>query len=130
MTKLKSLKPFIPAYSFATLILIGSSIPTDRLNRLQRQIPIMRILLSDFVIHFFAFAILVILLGIGYIKANKPKFWWAKAAAASLFVGVLVEVIQLFLPYRSFSTGDLGVDIIGIIAALVPFVVINEIDGK
>jgi VanZ family protein len=128
MSKLKSLRPFIPAYSFAALILIGSSIPTYGLHRLQRRSAILRILLSDYVFHFVAFALLAILLGIGYVKAKKSKLWWVKAAAAALFVGVLVEVIQIFIPYRNFSTGDLGVDVIGIIAALVPFVVIHELD--
>jgi VanZ family protein len=123
MAKIKSLRPFIPAYSFAVLILIGSSIPTYRLHRLQRQSPILEILLSDFVIHFFAFAVLAFLLSMGYVKAEKFPFWWAKAAALSFFVGSLVEVIQIFLPYRSFSTRDLGVDVVGIMTALVLFAV-------
>jgi VanZ family protein len=122
MSKLRSLKPFIPAYSFAALILIGSSIPTYRLQRLQRQHSILKILLSDFVLHFVAFAILAVLLSIGYVKSKKYKTWWLKAAYMSLFVGVLVEVIQIFLPYRSFSTRDLGIDVVGIITALVLFV--------
>jgi VanZ family protein len=121
MSKLRSLKPFIPAYGFATLILIGSSIPTYTLHRLQRHSSILKILLSDFVIHFVAFAILTVLLSIGYVKSKRTKIWWLKAALVSMFVGVLVEVIQTFLPYRSFSTRDLGIDVIGIITALIIF---------
>ena len=82
----------------------------------------MKILLSDFVLHFVAFAILAVLLSIGYVKSKKYKTWWLKAAYMSLFVGVLVEVIQIFLPYRSFSTRDLAIDVVGIITALVLFV--------
>lgn len=118
MSKLKSLRPFIPAYSFAVLILIGSSIPTYQLHQ--------EILPSDSVIHFVAFALLTILLSVGYVKANKSKFWWAKAAVASLFVGVLVELIQIFLPYRNFSTRDLGIDVVGIITALVLFAILKK----
>ena len=129
MSKLRSLKPFIPAYSFAVLILIGSSIPTYKLHRLQRQNPILKILLSDFVIHFVAFTILTVLLSIGYVKFKKSKSWWLKAAFLSMFVGVLVEVIQIFLPYRSFSTRDLGVDFVGILTGLV-FFLIMKIEKK
>jgi len=126
MSKLKSLRPFIPAYSFAVLILIGSSIPTYRLQQLQRKSPILKIVLSDFVIHFVAFALLAILLSIGCVKANESKFWWMKAALVSFYVGLLVEVIQIFLPYRNFSTRDLGVDVVAIITALVLFVILKK----
>ena len=126
MSKLRSLKPFIPAYSFAVLILIGSSIPTYKLHRLQRQSSILKILLSDFVIHFIAFAVLAVLLSIGYVKSKKSKTWWLNAALVSIFVGVLVEVIQIFLPYRSFSTRDLGVDVVGILTALIFFSILKK----
>jgi len=122
MSKIKSLKPFIPAYSFAALILIGSSIPTDKLNQ--------KILSSDFVTHIAAFSLLAILLSIGYVNTKKIRFWCVKAAAVSLLVGVLAEVIQFFLPYRNFSIKDLGADVIGIITALVLFAVIYGISGK
>ena len=126
MSKLRSLKAFIPAYSFAVLILIGSSIPTYKLHRLQRQSSILKILLSDFVIHFIAFAVLAVLLSIGYVKSKKSKTWWLKSALVSIFVGVLVEVIQIFLPYRSFSTRDLGVDVVGILTALIFFSILKK----
>ena len=126
MSKLRSLKAFIPAYSFAVLILIGSSIPTYKLHRLQRQSSILKILLSDFVIHFIAFAVLAVLLSIGYVKSKKSKTWWLNAALVSIFVGVLVEVIQIFLPYRSFSTRDLGVDVVGILTALIFFSILKK----
>jgi VanZ family protein len=121
MPKLKSLKPFIPAGIFATLILIGSSIPTTQLQRLQRKSPILKILLSDSVLHLVAFAILALLLSIGYLKSGKSKIWWLKSAFLSFVVGILVEVIQIYLPYRTFSTRDLAVDVIGIGTALIIF---------
>ena len=126
MSKLRSLKAFIPAYSFAVLILIGSSIPTYKLHRFQRQSSILKILLSDFVIHFIAFAVLAVLLSIGYVKSKKSKTWWLNAALVSIFVGVLVEVIQIFLPYRSFSTRDLGIDVVGILTALIFFSILKK----
>jgi VanZ family protein len=121
MSKLRSLRPFIPAYSFAVLILIGSSIPTNKLLLFQRHSSILKILLSDFFIHFGAFAILTVLLSIGYFKSRESKAWWIKVALVSLLVGILVEVIQFFLPYRSFSIRDLGIDVVGISTALVLF---------
>jgi VanZ family protein len=129
MPKLKSLKPFIPAYLFASLILIGSSIPTYKLHRLQRKHLILRILFSDIVMHFVAFVILTVLLSIGYVKISQSKSWWIKAAGGSFFVGCLVEAIQLFLPYRSFSVSDLSIDLIAIIVALVVFAVVHSTTG-
>jgi VanZ family protein len=121
MSKLKSLKPFIPAYIFALLILIGSSIPTYELYRLQRKSALWRIFLSDVFMHFAAFAFLTVLLSIGYAKAGGTKYWWIKAAAVSFFVGWLVEIIQIFLPYRSFSMRDIAVDLIAIFVALIVY---------
>ena len=121
MSKPKSLKPFVPAYVFMSLILIASAVPTHSLHRLQRKSLILKILLSDIIFHFAAFAVLTILLSIGYVRAGEPKAWWIKAAAASFFVGCLVEVIQIFLPYRSFSLRDLAVDGIAIFVILVIF---------
>ncbi len=129
MPKLKSLKPFIPAYVFASLILIGSSIPTYKLHRLQRKHLILRILFSDIFIHFVAFVVLTVLLSIGYVKINQSKSWWIKAAGGAFFVGCLVEAIQVLLPYRSFSISDLSVDLIAIIVALVVFAVVQNPTG-
>jgi VanZ family protein len=122
MSKLKSLKPFIPAGFFAVLIIIGSSIPPEALNQ--------EILSSDKASHFVAFSILAILFCIGYVNMKKIRFWYVRAAAASLFVGVLTEVIQFFIPYRSFSIEDLGADVAGIITALVFFAAIFGIYSK
>lgn len=125
MSKIRSHKPFIPAYVFASLILIGSSIPTHSLYPLQKKSLVLRIFFSDIFMHFAAFVLLTVLLSIGYVKTGESKNWWIKAAAVSFSIGCLVEVIQIFLPYRSFSMGDLGVDLIAIIVALVVFTIVK-----
>jgi VanZ family protein len=84
------------------------------------------ILLSDFVLHFVAFFILAFLLSMGYVKTKQIRLWWAKAAALSLLVGLLVEVIQIFLPYRNFSVKDMGVDVLGIVTALAFFALLTR----
>ena len=113
MSRLESHKAFIPAYGFAVLIIIGSTLPPNKIPP--------EILSYDFIIHSVAFAILAILLGVGYIRVNRPKFWKVRAAAASLSVGVMVEVIQFFLPYRNFSKIDLAADLLGVVVALAIF---------
>lgn len=69
--------------------------------------------------------ILAFLLSMGYVKAKQARLWWVKAASVSLSVGILVEVIQIFLPYRDFSTKDLGVDILGIVTAVVIYAFVH-----
>ena len=72
----------------------------------------------DKVVHFFGFFVLSLLLFVT-LKFYKVKNTYVIAFAASLLVGIFIEVVQLFIPSRSFSLLDIVADLFGIIVSLV-----------
>ena len=60
--------------------------------------------------HFFAFAVLYLLLSLGFVRLH----FWQKAALLLLF-GLQIEITQSFLPTRCFSMLDVVADTIGIV---------------
>ena len=67
--------------------------------------------------HFFAFGVLFVLLSFGYVGLR----FWQKGAMLLLF-GVQIEVVQSFLPARSFSLFDVVADTVGIAIGALVFV--------
>jgi VanZ family protein len=66
--------------------------------------------------HLIAFVVLSFLAHIAYPKMQKFKW-----VSALFFYGLLIEVVQYFLPYREFSLFDLATDSLGIIGYLIIF---------
>lgn len=64
----------------------------------------------DKLTHFVAFAVLAMLLDYSF---PKKEFGWGKSASLCGY-GILLELIQYYLPYRYFSLLDLCADAIGI----------------
>ena len=65
--------------------------------------------------HFFAFFILAFLIDFAY-----PRMAFAGAKINALFgFAVFIELVQYFLPYRSFSLIDIAADIVGVLFYLV-----------
>lgn len=64
--------------------------------------------------HLIAFIVLSFLAHVAYPKVQKLKW-----ATALFFYGLLIEVVQYFLPHREFSLLDLATDSAGIIAYLI-----------
>lgn len=67
---------------------------------------------NDKVNHFAAFLVLGLLLGRSYAGLSRSI-----QVALLLGYGLLIELIQFFLPHRTFSLGDLAADLAGILAA-------------
>lgn len=114
---LKKNKHFIPAYMFAGLIVIGSTISTRKLYRIRRINEFFDLIFSDYSLHFFGYGLFAILLAWGYYK-NKSSSLLVKAGFIACCFGSILEVYQKFLPYRDFSFVDMTVDYAGIILAL------------
>jgi hypothetical protein len=110
-------KHFLPAYVFACLIFIGSSISTRGLSKIQRIHELLGILFSEYSLHFFGFGIFAILLAWGYYKKKSPSLLM-RAGLLSFCFGIIIEVYQIFLPHRSFSLVDIAVDCAGVVLAL------------
>jgi hypothetical protein len=72
--------------------------------------------------HFFEFGILYILIILAMLSYGKLSGWKeAVAAVISLFYGLVDEIHQVYVPFRSFSFFDLTKDIIGVL--VVAFVI-------
>ncbi|NTV05648.1 MAG: VanZ family protein [Chlorobiaceae bacterium] len=67
---------------------------------------------GDKVLHFFAFAVLALLVDFAF---PRIRFGAAKITIL-VFYGFAIEVVQSYLAYRSASAADLGTDILGICA--------------
>jgi len=109
-------KHFLPAYVFAGLIFIGSSISTKGLSKIRRMHELLHIVFSEYSLHFFGFGIFAILLAWGYYKKKSP-FLLIRAGLLAFCFGSLIEIYQYFLPYRDFSLVDVAIDSAGIVLA-------------
>jgi len=110
-------KSFIPAYIFAVLIIIGSSISTEGLEKFENANIFSEIVFSHYTIHFFGFGILAVLLAWGFHKKRSSSVL-KRAGLLALFFGLFIEVYQFLLPHRSFSVLGLAVDCAAIVVAL------------
>jgi hypothetical protein len=110
-------KYFIPAYIFAVLIFIGSSISTEGLEKIEDINIFFEIVFSHSSLHFFGFGILAALLAWGFYKKRSSSVL-KRAGLLTLFFGLFIEVYQIFLPHRSFTVLGLAVDCAGIVFAL------------
>lgn len=113
-------KHFLPAYVFAALIFIGSSISTRGLYKIRRMHELLHFLFSEYSLHFFGFGIFAILLAWGYYKKKSP-FLLIRAGLLAFCFGSFIEAYQYFLPYRDFSLVDMAIDAAGIVLALAVF---------
>lgn len=112
-------KHFLPAYIFGALIIIAASLPTESLNKFQKSNILFEIILSDYVLHFFALGIFAALLCYGFYRRGSIKFSYLRSGLFSFLFGLSVEFYQYFLPYRTFALNDLLSDLAGISVALV-----------
>jgi VanZ family protein len=116
-------KHFLPAYIFGVLLLIGASVPSRSLAKIKDIHRFFDLVLSENSLHFFGFGIFAALLAWGYYK-RKSSGVILKAGFFSFCFGLLIEVYQYFLPYRSAELSDLALDAAGILVMLVLFWVI------
>ena len=108
-------------YVYAVLLLIGASIPTSDLIRIQKFSKFLSVVLSDKAIHFLGFGLLAWLLCFGFNRAGRTGWIYAKSALIAVGYGVVIELIQIPLPYRIFSWDDLAADAAGVAIALLLF---------
>jgi VanZ family protein len=106
-------KPFLPAYIFAVLLLIGASVPSSGIRKIQNIHRFFDIVFSEFSLHFFGFGIFAGLLAWGYYQ-RKSSIIFLRAGMISLCFGFLIEVYHYFLPHRSAELKDFVLDAAGI----------------
>jgi VanZ family protein len=67
----------------------------------------------DKVVHFVLYGLTSILLFRYFIRKTNSRRAFYKAVAISIIYGAAMEVVQYFLPYRSFSLGDMAANAAG-----------------
>jgi glycopeptide antibiotics resistance protein len=110
-------KHFLPAYVFGVLLLIGASLPSGSLKKIQNIHRFLDIAFSEYSLHFFGFRIFAGLLAWAYYQ-RKSSGIFLKAGLISFCFGLLIEIIHYFLPYRSAELSDLILDTAGIALVL------------
>jgi len=110
-------KHFLPAYIFGVLLLIGASVSSRSLTKIKDIHKFFDVVLSENSLHFFGFGIFAALLAWGYYK-TKSSGVFLRAGLFSFSYGLLIEVYQYFLPYRSAELKDLVLDATGILIML------------
>ena len=83
---------------------------------------VLKIVNFDKVVHFSTFLVLSIILLFAY-SFRRPFI--ATVFLMALF-GLLIEVVQLYVPNRLFSIYDLFADIFGVLAALMVYMLIHK----
>ncbi len=102
-------KSFIPAYLFALFIWIMASLPGSNLDKIQKfpENPWFRFFLSDPFMHFLTFGLLALLICRGYAKELERSIPLARVGLLASGYGLLIEIYQSILPWRSFGLDDL-----------------------
>jgi VanZ family protein len=77
---------------------------------------------SDKLVHFAAFFVLSILLLFAY-KFTKPFFMTSLLMAV---FGIVIEVLQIYVPYRTFDVYDFLADMLGVMTALILFQILGQ----
>lgn len=121
---------FLPAYIFAVLIFISSSVPTGAVQKARASHKLLDILLSDFSLHSFIFGVFAGLLCWGFYKARNSPVPYIIIGLFSIGYGLFIEIYQHFLPYRSFKLDDLIADVVGIVIFSILFKLVIGIYPK
>ena len=111
---------FIPAYCFSLMIWVIASLPGEEVQRIRScsENPLIRIILSDPFIHLVVFGLLALLLCRGFYRESRRSIPLAIVAALAIGYGLLVEVYQGILPWRSFGLDDLFWNTFGVLFSL------------
>lgn len=108
----------IPAALLALALLAVASLPGSDLQRVQAAPACLalRFLLSDPVMHTVQSGLLAVLVA----RALRPVSgrWLRLAGAAALGYGLLIELYQALLPWRSFGLDDLVWNGVGVLVGL------------
>ena len=112
---LKNNRNFFPAYLFSGLLWVAASLPGDELAKIQ-NFPdhlLLRFFLSDGFMHFLVFGLLTLLICLGYSQEVKAVPW-LRAGLMAIGYGLLIEIYQGILPWRSFGMDDLVWNTVGV----------------
>lgn len=90
------------------------------MERIQKfpENPWLRFFLSDPFMHFLTFGLLTLLICRGYDQESKRLIPFVKVGLLASVYGLLIEIYQGILPWRSFGIDDLIWDTVGVLFTL------------
>ena len=102
------------------MIWVIASLPGEEVQRIRgcSENPLIRIILSDPFIHLVVFGLLALLICRGFYGGSRRSIPLAIVAALAIGYGLLVEVYQGILPWRSFGLDDLFWNTFGVLFSL------------
>ena len=111
---------FVPAGLLALALWGVASLRGDELQAVQvaPESPLLRLLLSDPVMHALTFGLLTLLLGWGLRGRAEGRAPLALAGGLAAGYGLLIELYQALLPRRTFGLDDLAGNTLGVLVAL------------
>ncbi len=101
-------------------------LPGDLVSRIRPREGILAFFLSDWAFHLGGLALFTFVLGWDMEKREKNPFPYLFIGAVSLAYALFVEIIQIFIPRRSFDLKDLFFDMLGIVLVLSAFYLLKK----
>lgn len=105
----------LPTIIWATFVLFLTLLPGKQMPNITFSLT--ELLKFDKVAHFFVFAVLVCLMSIGFAKQNTYSAIHFKpirhALLVSILYGIMIEIIQAYIPDRNFEVNDLIANTLG-----------------
>ena len=118
--------PFMYAWVYAVIVFLGHTLPEGRFTDLVKVNKLFSIIFSDKSLHFFVYGILAWLLCFGFYRSGRSKIPYIEIFVLSMAYGILIEVWQIFLPFRAFQWSDMGFDFLGISCAILTFALMKR----
>jgi VanZ family protein len=111
---------FILAYCFSLLIWVMASLPGDELQVVQQypENPLVKIILSDAFMHFVLFGLLTFLIIRGSYRGSRRWVPLTIGAVLAIGYGLLIEIYQGILPWRTFGLDDFFWNTVGVLFVL------------
>ncbi len=95
------------AWIFALMFFVAATLPVGDVSSARD---------FDKILHFTGFFYLMVF----FLKGYKESAWY-KMLVLTILIGLLVEIVQAFLPYRSFSLYDFLADALGAVSGYLSF---------
>ena len=108
---------FRPSRLLAVLLWVVASLPGDELERIQKSPENLwiRIFLSDPFMHFSVFGLLTLLMCREYFQESGRAIPAVRIGVLASGYGVMIEIYQAILPWRSFGLDDLTWNTVGVL---------------
>lgn len=98
------------------MLWVVASLPGEDLEKIQKypENPLLRFFLSDPFMHFLVFGLLILLICRGFYQESKALIPIVRVGLIASGYGLIIEVYQGILPWRSFGLDDIVWNTVGV----------------